>query len=363
MRKRNGDVVNQPVSGSPSPRPLPWGEGKGEGNDRIAKWLFWVFLFAMILFAAGLFSLMVGSAGIPIGKVFAALWNGGPGPEHNIIFDIRIPRILLAFAVGGALSLSGVILQGMFRNPLVEPYTLGISGGAGLAVALSVFFGFQRFAGFTIPLAGFLGALAVLGLIYVLSIRKGMANLQGLLLTGVMISFLCSSLIMLIMAVSRTESLHGIIFWIMGSLQEPNFLLIKIAVIVALILLAASYLFCRDLNALALGEEEAIQLGVSVEHTKRLLFVIASVLTGVCVSIAGIIGFVGLVVPHFIRHFVGNDHRVLLVSSFLGGGAFLIFCDTVARIIISPLELPVGVITGIIGGSMFIYMLARKKTL
>ena len=253
-------------------------------------------------------------------------------------------------------------MQGMFRNPLVEPYTLGISGGAALGVCLNIVFHLHRIFGvLTLPMSGFLGAILVIILVYSLSRRKGILKIQGLLLTGVMISFISSSLIMLIMAVSRTEDLHGIVFWIMGSLEEPNWVLIKLAVGVSVFGLVVSYLFCLDLNALSLGEEEALHLGVNIEKTKRLLFIIASLVTGCSVSIAGIIGFVGLVVPHFVRMFIGSDHRILLISSFLCGAAFLILCDTLARTIISPLELPVGVITGILGGSLFVYALIRKQ--
>ena len=269
----------------------------------------------------------------------------------------------MGFAIGGALSLAGVILQGMFRNPLVEPYTLGISGGAALGVCLNIVFHLHREVGIlTIPLSGFLGAILVITLVYSLSIRKGILKIQGLLLTGVMISFISSSLIMLIMAVSRTEDLHGIVFWIMGSLEEPNWFLIKLAVLVSLLGLITSYFFCLQLNAFSLGEEEALYLGINVEKTKRMLFILASLLTGCSVSIAGVIGFVGLVVPHFVRMFVGWDHRILLISSFLCGAGFLIFCDTLARTIILPLELPVGVITGILGGSLFVYALSKKQT-
>ena len=167
---------------------------------------------------------------------------------------------------------------------------------------------------------------------------------------------------MLIMAVCRAEDLHGIIFWIMGSLEEPSWFLIKLALIVSVICLVVSYFFAVDLNAMSAGEEEALHLGLNVERTKRLLFLLASLMTGLSVSVAGVIGFVGLVVPHFLRMFVGGDHRVLLVTSFLSGGIFLILCDTLARTIISPIELPVGVITGILGGIIFVYALSRGRT-
>ena len=330
-------------------------------NKKITKWFFWISALGVLFLGISIFSLCVGPAGIPVKKIIPLIFTGKGTTAYSILFNIRLPRIILGLAIGGALSLAGVILQGMFRNPLVEPYTLGISGGAALGVCLNIVLRLHRVAIFTLPLFGFLGALMVILLVYTLSLKRGVLKIHGLLLTGVMLSFISSSLIMLIMAVSHTEDLHGIIFWIMGSLGEANWLLIKAALLISILSLGISYLFCLDLNAFSLGEEQALHLGVNIERTKRLLFIIASLLTGFSVSVAGIIGFVGLVVPHFVRMFVGGDHRILLVSSFLCGAAFLIFCDTLARTIIAPLELPVGVVTGILGGSLFIYALTKKR--
>ena len=281
--------------------------------------------------------------------------------NNTILVNIRIPRILLGLAVGGGLSLVGVLLQGMFRNPLVEPYTLGISGGACLGVCLNIVLRGQKILGvLSLPVAGFLGAMVVLLFLYTLSAKKGVLKIKGILLSGVMISYISSSLIMLIMALSQTADLHGIILWTMGSLDEPNWGLIKLALLISSLGLIVSYLFCFDLNAFSLGEEEAAHLGINVEWTKKILFIVSSLLTGAFVAVAGIIGFVGLVVPHFMRLVVGQDHRVLIISSYLAGAAFLIFCDMCARTVVAPLELPVGVITGILGGSLFLYALARK---
>jgi len=330
-------------------------------NKKLIRWMIWILILTAILLGISLLSLCIGSTHIPLKKIVSLIQQGRGSNEYSILFDIRLPRILLGFAIGGALSLAGVLLQGMFRNPLVEPYTLGISGGAALGVCLNIVLRLsQKFSSLTLPLFGFLGAGLVILLVYFLSVRRGMLKVQGVLLTGVMLSFISSALVMLIMAVSRTEDLHGIIFWIMGSLEEPNWFLIKAALLVSVLSLGVSYLFCFDLNALSLGEEEALHLGINIERSKRLLFVVASLLTGCSVSVAGIIGFVGLVVPHFVRMFVGGDHRILLVASFLLGGIFLIFCDTLARTIIAPLELPVGVITGILGGSLFVYALTKR---
>ena len=331
-------------------------------RSKIIHWIIWVGILVSFLLIISIFSLFVGSTYIPFKKIISLIFAGKGSIEYSVIFDIRLPRILLGFAIGGALSLAGVILQGLFHNPLVEPYTLGISGGAALGVCLNIILQLDRNLGIlSLPVCGFLGAVLIILILYSLSIKKGILKIQELLLKGVILSFISSSLIMLIMSISRTEDLHGIVFWIMGSLEEPNWSLIKAIVSISLLGLLFSYLFCHALNALSLGEEEALHLGINVEITKRLLFILASLLTGFSVSIAGIIGFVGLAVPHFMRNLIGNDHRILLISSFLSGAGFLILCDTLARTIISPLELPVGVITGILGGSIFIYILSKKQ--
>ena len=330
---------------------------------RLADGLIRILLLGGVLFLVSIVSLCVGPAGISFGKILSLILKGSGTTEFSIIFDIRFPRIILGFAIGGSLAISGVILQGMFRNPLVEPYTLGISGGAALGVCLSIILGLKGSLGaLSIPLAGFLGAISVILAVYFLGAKKGILKIQGLLLTGVMISFISSSLIMLIMALSRIEDLRGIIFWTMGSLGGADWFLIKIVLTVAILGIIVASFYSMDLNAFSLGEEEALHLGINIERTKKLLFVLASLLTGISVSVSGIIGFVGLVVPHFVRMLVGSDHRILLISSFLCGGAFLIFCDTLARTVVLPLELPVGVITGILGGSVFVYALAKRRS-
>ncbi len=328
---------------------------------KYARWTFWLVLLAVILGGVVLLSLAVGASGIPVNRVAGLFLSGGSPVERSIVFDIRLPRIILGFSIGGCLSLAGVILQGMFRNPLVEPYTLGISGGAALGVALNIALGLSAVNGFTLPACGFLGSGAVILFLYFTSLRRGVVKLQGLLLNGVMISFISSSLVMLLMSLSSGESLHGIVFWMMGSLGGSDQGLTGVMLVLSLVSLGSACLFCLHLNALALGEEEARHLGVPVERTKKVLFVFCAVLTGFCVSVAGMIGFVGLVVPHLMRRVVGPDHRILLPASFLAGAVFLIGCDTLARTIIAPLELPVGVITGIIGGSLFVYALAKGE--
>ncbi|MGD2090902.1 MAG: iron ABC transporter permease [Candidatus Aminicenantes bacterium] len=330
-------------------------------KKKLVGWLIWVVVLSGLLLVVGIVSLCIGTTAIPLKKILPLIFKIREGVEYSILVDIRLPRILLGFAVGGGLSLAGVLLQGMFRNPLVEPYTLGISGGAALGVCINIVLGFKSgIGGFSMPLSGFIGAAVVILAVYSLSARKGILKIHGLLLTGVMISFVASSFIMLMMAISRTEDLQGIVFWIMGSLEEPKWSLIQLVIGVSLLGLVLSYFLSVRLNALALGEEEARHLGINTETTKRFLFIIASLITGCCVAVTGIIGFVGLAVPHFVRMFVGQDHRILLISSFLSGAIFLIISDTIARTIIQPLELPVGVVTGIIGGIIFVYALTKR---
>lgn len=307
-------------------------------------------------------SLCVGSADIPVKSIPGLLFSDRESIQSSILFDIRLPRLLLGIVVGGALSLAGTLLQGMFRNPLVEPYTLGISGGASLGVCLNILFKWDHVIGvIAYPISGFAGAAGVIMVVYYLSLNTGNLKTNNMLLTGVMISFVASSLVMLLMAVSRSEDIHTIVLWIMGSLDVTDMTLVQIVSAGVLAGLVISFFFCLDLNALALGEEEAASLGINVERTKKWLFILASLLTGLSVSVAGIIGFVGLIVPHTMRIITGTDHRLLLISSFLAGATFLVLCDVAARTVIAPLELPVGVITGIIGGTIFIYVLGKKQ--
>lgn len=329
--------------------------------DRFRKWiLILVGLFCLVL-AVGLIALCTGAAGIQVSQIPQIILKGETSSEYSILMKIRLPRILLGMAIGGALSLSGALLQGMFRNPLVEPYTLGISGGASLGVCINILFKLYAVVGIiAYPLSGFLGASLVIFMVYSLNRNSTHVRSNRMLLTGVMISYVASSLVMLLMALSHSDDLQNIVLWIMGSLDEPNMALIKVACSGSLIGLIVSYFFCMDLNALLLGDEEAATLGVNTARSKKILFITASFLTGLSVSVAGIIMFVGLIVPHFVRMMTGPDHRILLAASYLAGAAFLTASDVIARLIIAPLELPVGVITGIIGGIMFIWAMVVK---
>jgi iron complex transport system permease protein len=328
-------------------------------DKKTLSWSMYVLLLLVAVFFAFLLSLSVGEVSIPFRDILSVL-SDKDSMEYGVLSYIRIPRTLLGFAVGGGLSLSGAILQGIYRNPLVEPYTLGISGGASLGVTFAIVSGLHLINTLFLPFAGFIGALATLFLVYALSIRRGAPDINRMLLIGVMISFISSSLMMFLMSVASSENIHGIVFWTMGSLNESNNVMIGLMVILSVIGLLVSYFFVIPLNALRLGEEKARHLGIDSGTTIRILFVVTSLLTGACISVAGIIGFVGLVIPHIVQLWVGSDYRIKLIASFLSGSVFLILCDVAARTIIAPNELPIGVITGIVGGIVFIVLLSRS---
>lgn len=331
--------------------------------QRNKVWIIWISGLIVVAILSIFVSIRLGSVDISTKNILQIIndrLNGESclSPETTILFKIRIPRVLLGFIIGGALSLAGVIFQGMFKNPLVEPYTLGVSGSAALMVSIAIICGLS--IQFVLAIAGSIGALIAIFLVYFIGARVAGMKMTRFLLIGVMISFICSSLVMLIMSIAKAEEAHSIIFWIMGSLDISSTNLVKFAFLIILFGGFLTFLRAWDLNALSLGEEEAQHLGINVKNTKRFLFIIASLLTGVSVSLSGIIGFVGLVVPHFARILIGNDHRILIPSCFLLGGVFLTICDTIARTVIAPVELPVGVVTGIIGGVAFLCFLSKR---
>ncbi len=326
------------------------------------NWLGFAGLLGALVVVAALFSLSYGELQLKL-KDMPGYLRMGEGLEYMVITKIRLPRVLLAVSVGGALSLTGTLLQGIYRNPLVEPYTLGISGGAALGVALAIVLEITAVLGeFILPVAGFIGSFVSIFLVYSLSMRKGTVNINRMLLIGVMISFISSSGMMFLMSITNVENMHSIVFWIMGSLDEPSTVLVQVMLYASLIVLIISLAFTRSLNALRLGEAKARHLGINTAFVIRILFILASLLTGLSVAVAGIIGFVGLVIPHLVRLVVGNDYRILLIGSFLSGSFFLLVCDLLARTIIAPNELPIGVITGMVGGVIFIVMLNRNKS-
>ena len=324
----------------------------------MSKKFFLFLILSLLLLLSFCFAFMFGGSSLCLKDIFSALLHPWiKGVAQTIIWQIRFPRIILALFVGAALASCGATLQGILRNPLAEPYTLGVSGGAALGATLGIILGA---GGVYLPLFAFVGSSLSIFLVYTIAARKHFSN-PTLILGGVILSFLFSSCVLLILAVSRAEKVHSTILWLMGDLSSAGNVLIKTIPFFILPGIVILMVFGRDLNILTLGEEKATHLGIEVESIKRILFIITSLLTAVCVAASGIIGFVGLIVPHFMRYISGPDHRTLLPAAALGGAIFLILCDTLARTLIRPVELPVGVITGILGGLFFLNFLIRAR--
>ncbi len=281
-----------------------------------------------------------------------------------VFFDVRLPRVLAAAFLGGALSVAGVVFQALLRNPLADPYVLGVSGGASIGGVLALLLGFGGAASLlgklAVPAFAFLGALGALLLIEWVATVGGKLTVYTLLLTGAIFNAFASALIYFIQTIASLEQLHAIVFYLMGSVPMLDYRGVGFLAAASVLATVALVSMARDYNALTVGEEGAAQLGVDVERIKRRTFVLGSLLTGLAVAVAGLIGFVGLVVPHLLRLLLGPDHRLLLPAAFLGGGAFLVLADLTARVVVAPSELPVGVVTALVGGPFFLVLLRRR---
>lgn len=284
--------------------------------------------------------------------------------DRTILLDVRLPRVLLAALLGGALTVAGVVFQALLRNPLADPYVLGVSGGASIGGVLALLLGLggsgALLRGLGVPLLAFAGALGALLLIEWIATVGGRLTVYTILLTGAIFNAFSAALIYFIQSVASLQQLHAIVFYLMGRVPSFDFGLLGLVALAVLAAVAGLFLMGRDYNALSLGEEGALQVGVDVERVKRRTFVLGSLLTALAVSVAGLIGFVGLVVPHVLRLLLGPDHRLLLPAAFFGGAAFLVLADLTSRLLIAPNELPVGVVTALVGGPFFLYLLRRR---
>lgn len=320
----------------------------------------------LILAALLLITMLVALA---MGSVHIDLWRALDGSladnvDRVILFDTRLPRVLLAALVGGALAVSGVALQGLLRNPLGEPHLIGVSGGAALGAVIAVIvFGRSVFTEIgLLPLAAAAGALSSMAIIYRLALVHGRLQPYVLLLAGVVYNAFAGALILCINAIADFYQAQGILFWLMGNLATHSYRLVGgIAVYVGLATLWLLWQ-TRHLNVLSLGDDAALQLGVDVHRVRRAAFIGSALLVGAVVSVSGMIGFVGLIVPHVMRLILGADHRLLLPASMLAGAIFLIAADTVARTALGVVEIPVGVVTALCGGPFFVYLLKREGT-
>lgn len=305
-------------------------------------------------------SLFLGTAEVSLNKVFGLLSGAlqRDDPTGLIVFKIRLPRIILAGLVGFALSLGGVVFQALLRNPLADPFILGVSSGAAFGAILGIFLGFGFALG--IPVMSFAGALLTVWLVMTLGSRRMGMESATILLTGVIINAFFTAIIMFFIATVADARLHAMLFWLYGDLSQSRYGPLAFMTPLLLVASVILYGFAGHLNLITAGEETALQLGVEVEKTKKTCLLIVSLIIGLVVAFSGLIGFVGLIVPHLARMAFGSDHRLLMPVSAFGGAMFLVAADTVARTIISPNELPVGVITAFMGAPFFIVLLRKR---
>jgi len=326
-----------------------------------ARVLSWSLALALVLVACLLAAGSLGAGQVSLLDLLR--WQELDGAERAILMRVRLPRVLLAAVLGGALTVAGIVFQALLRNPLADPYILGVSGGASVGGVLAMFLGagLGPLAALGVPGMAFLGALGALLLIERVATVGGRFTVHTILLTGVVFNAFCASLIYFIQSAADLQELHAIVFYLMGNIRSDlGFAAVGVLAALTLLATAALYTTARDYNALTLGEEGAAQLGVHVERLKYRTFVIGSLLTALAVSVAGLIGFVGLVVPHLLRLALGPDHRLMLPAGLLGGAAFLVLADLAARWAVAPAELPVGVVTALVGGPFFLFLLRRR---
>ncbi len=316
-----------------------------------------IFLSALLIVVllSFIFALLTGSVTIPLEEIPNLFSNTASPFYHSLIVDLRLPRAMAAFTAGALLSLAGVLMQVLLRNPLADPYVLGVSGGAALAALLSMLAGMS-----SIWLTGsaFLGALVSIVLVFSFAHSKGSWTVSRLLLTGIILASGWGALISFVLVIAPAERIHGMLFWLMGDLSYnrpvlPSFIILLLG-------LTGSLLISRQLNILLWGDLQANSLGVDTHKVRNIVFFLSSLLTAGAISLAGSIGFVGLVIPHLVRLLIGNDHRLLLPASALTGGSLLIIADTLARTVLAPQQLPVGVLTALIGVPLFLYLLKRS---
>ncbi|USG63352.1 iron ABC transporter permease [Brevibacillus ruminantium] len=326
-----------------------------------------------LLFLSVGLSLSLGSAELPIWQVWSILLHQLPGLERlvpvqwpesaeQIVMKVRFPRVLLAVLVGGCLALAGAGFQGILRNPLADPYTLGVASGSAVGASLLILFGFQYafFGQWTIPFAAFATGLISLWMVIRLANNNGKIHIETLILSGVVAQAFLGSIVSLLVSLSD-QVVNEIVFWLMGSLAYRgwSFTMVLVPCLLAGFLILLGY--SRSLNVFALGERQAAHLGIQVDRTKIAVLSVSTLLTAVAVSVSGIIGFVGLVVPHLVRLMAGPDYRVLLPMSVLYGGIYVLWADTLSRTLLSPTEIPLGVVTAFLGTPFFAYLLKKKQ--
>jgi len=335
-----------------------------------ARQLFLVLLAGV--FAMSVLALGTGAAGVAIGEVMAA-WLRGEAisqRDHVILFDIRLPRLATGLLVGAALAVSGALMQGLFRNPLADPSLVGVGAGAGLGAVLAIVLGGLLPVGLAasiglnlVPFAAFFGGWVTTMLLYTVSSRRGQTSVATMLLAGIALGALAGAATGILIYLADDRQLRDLTFWGMGSLGGASWEKIALAMPMILPVLLLSPLLARGLNMLALGEAAALHAGVKVQRLKILTILSVAAATGAAVAISGGIGFIGIVVPHLLRLAVGPDHKYLLANAALLGAILLVGADIIARLVVAPAELPIGIVTAVLGAPVFLYILLRSRSI
>lgn len=324
--------------------------------------LIWISLILLlVLLIAFSLGLSIGPTKSGMRAAFSALFstNESDSVLYSIVWHIRLPRVLLAAVVGATLSLGGLVFQALLRNPLAEPFILGISGGSAIGAIIGILLGLARFPG--ICFMSFLGSLATLALILVMSTGKSILRKDALLLSGVMVNAFCSAIIMFLISITQDARLHNIIFWLMGDLSAadlPQVVILGAILIPCFILV---FVFSHSMNLLMMGKDMARTMGINIKAVTITLLIVTSFMVSATVSFSGLVGFVGLVIPHLLRLVLGPDHRFLVPSCLFGGAAYLVLCDLLARTLPQQGEMPAGVITALIGAPLFIILLKKSR--
>ncbi len=320
--------------------------------------------FTLLLVLVGvsvLLSARFGAVSLDTAEVFAVLTGGGSETSRFIVWELRLPRAILGVLVGGGLALAGAVFQALLRNPLAEPYILGISGGAAAGAVLVLALGLASAMSWFLPAAAFAGALLAIALVFGVAISADRRlDVRVLLLSGVVVGAFFSACIALILALAQAEVVRSAVLWMMGSLAGATWRTVGVVAAYTIPSCLLLLTLARALNLMSIGEETASYLGTEVERVKRVAYGVASLVAAAGVAFAGVIGFVGLVIPHGVRLVMGSDHRTLLPLSFLAGGAFLTLADLLARVVLAPTEIPIGVITAFVGVPFFLLLLRRS---
>ena len=330
-----------------------------EHNINRLVWISLVLLGVLLItFSLGL---SIGPTQSGLRSALAALMYPGESDPvlYSIVWGIRLPRVLLATIVGATLSLGGLVFQALLRNPLAEPFILGVSGGSAIGAIIGILLGLSRFAG--ICFTSFLGSLGTLALILIMSTGKSILRKDALLLSGVMVNAFCSAIIMFLVSITQDARLHNIIFWLMGDLSASDLPQVAILGVILIPCFVMIFVFSHAMNLLMMGKEMALSMGINIKAVTLVLLIVTSFMVSATVSFSGLVGFVGLVIPHLLRLILGPDHRILVPACLFGGAAYLVLCDLLARTLPQQGEMPVGVITALIGAPLFIVLLKRSR--